>query len=211
MSGMVRIEGFKELEAALGELPVAFRREVILKAWKKAGAPMVQEAKTRAHRQANPRRRGGHKLGSRMAAKYGLDRALADSIALSAVKKNAAYPSETAAKLGPDAGHYYGLWEEKGTKASGARGAQSRAVVLRRSRKTGELKLGVRRAHKAKRGHAATPAHRFLEPAFQTHAERTAKAVGEELWKEIASKARSLARSAEKGRLSAKAREGLLE
>lgn len=182
----VQVIGFRELDEALAQLPATLRRDLVLRALKKAAAPMAREAKARARRQANPRRRGG-----RPASEL---KPLADSITVSAVRSNSAFPNEVAVKLGPDKDHFYGLFVEKGTKRRGR--------VYRDSK--GKFRRNRRR-------HAATRAFEFLEPAFQMHAERTAVVIGEELWKALAKKAESLAKKAEKGTLSKKAREGLTE
>jgi HK97 gp10 family phage protein len=181
----VEILGFKELEKALLDLPGTLRRDVVLRALKKAAEPMLQEARARARRQANPRRRGGYP-----ASEIG---PLADSITVSTVKENSSYPTEIAVKLGPDADHFYGRFVEKGT--------QRRGRVYRDNRG---------RFRRNKQRHGATPAHPFLEPAFAMHAERTAVAIGEELWKALAKKAESLAKKAEKGTLTKGAKEALL-
>ncbi len=201
---MVQVVGFKELDAALAELPEAFRRQVLLKAIRKAGKPMVKEAKARARRASSPRRRGGHRIGSAKAAAYGLNKALADSIEISAVDKSPSYPSEVAMKLGPDAAHFYGLFVEKGTKAKKAR-----------KDTTWHPGMGIAysyrlRGHRAYKSHHATRAYPFLEPAFKMHVERTIEAMGKELWSELSKKARSLARAAERGTISKKAGEALL-
>jgi hypothetical protein len=205
------VDGLKELDAALAQLPGVFRREVVLKAWRKASQPILLEARSRARRQAAPARRGGQRIGSPMSSKWGLGRALAESMTVSPVKADNRFADETAVKLGPDAGHYYGLFVEKGTRAHGTRAARSRAIVWRISAKTGQRKLGVRRGLRAKKGHAATRPFQFLQPAFALHGERAIPEFGVELWKEIEAKARNLARAAGRGKLSDRAREGLLE
>lgn len=181
----IEVLGFKELDAALAELPSALRREVVLKALRRAADPMVREARARARRQANPRVRGGtsaREMGP-----------LADSIQVSAVKARAEFPNEAAVKLGPDADHYYGLFVEKGTRARPRIYHDNRGKIRRNTR-----------------GHAATQAFEYLAPAFAMHAERAAQAIGEELWGVLAERARSLAKKAGKGTLSTKAREALL-
>ena len=182
----VEVLGFKELDAALAELPAALRREVVLKALRRAADPMVREARARARRQPNPRRRGGYPAGEM--------KALADSIQVSAVKPNASFPKEAAVKLGPDADHFYGLFVEKGTQARGRVYRDNRNKIRRNTR-----------------GHAATRAFEYLAPAFAMHAERAAQAIGEELWEVLAERARSLAKKAGKGTLTTKAKEALLE
>jgi len=182
----IQVIGFKQLDEALSQLPKSLRREVVLKALKKAAEPMVREARARARRQANPRVRGGVPAGEL--------KPLADSITVSAVKANSEFPNEVAVKLGPDADHFYGLFVEKGTRARGR--------VYRDAR--GKFRRGKRR-------HAASAAHEFLDPAFQMHADRAAVAIGEELWRTLAKKAGDLAKKAEKGTIGKAAREGLLE
>jgi hypothetical protein len=158
---------------------------VVLKALKKAAEPMVREARARARRQSNPLSRGGapaSELGP-----------LADSITVSAVKEKSDFPNEVAVKLGPDADHFYGLFVEKGTRARGR--------VYRDAR--GKSRRNVRR-------HAATRAFEYLAPAFAMHSQRAAVAIGEELWAKLAKKASELAKKAEKGTLTKKAKEALL-
>ncbi|MCK6478579.1 MAG: HK97 gp10 family phage protein [Planctomycetaceae bacterium] len=182
----VAVVGFKELDEALAQLPKSLRRELVLGALKKAAEPMVREAKARVRRQANPRVRGGVPAGEL--------KPLADSITVSAVKANSEFPNEIAVKLGPDADHFYGLFVEKGTKRRGR--------VYRDDR--GKFRRNKRR-------HSATRAFEFLGPAFAMHSERTAVAIGEELWRALAKKAEDLARKANKGTLSKKAKESLLD
>ena len=182
----IAVVGFKELDEALAQLPKSLRRDLVLRALKKAAEPMVREAKARARRQANPRVRGGVSAAEL--------KPLADSITVSAVKANSEFPNEIAVKLGPDADHFYGLFLEKGTKRRGR--------VYRDDR--GKFRRNRRR-------HAATAAFEFLGPAFQMHSERTAVAIGEELWRALAKRAGDLARKAQKGTISKMAREGLLD
>lgn len=182
----VAVLGFKELDEALGKLPKTLRRQVVLKALKEAAEPMVREARARAHRQAKPRRRGG-RPASEM-------KPLADSIQVVAVKANSDFPNEVAVKLGPDADHFYGLFVEKGTRRRGRVYHDARGKIRRN-----------------KRRHAETRAFEFLQPAFEMFSERTVEAIGRALWEELAKTADGLAKKAERGTLSKKAREGLLE
>ena len=107
----VQVVGFRELDAALAELPQALRRAVVLAALKKAAAPMVRDARAKARRGKDPRRRGSmkqRKSGESAAMGHG-----ADSIAARAVK--ASSPNEASVAVGPDARHWYMKFVEFGT------------------------------------------------------------------------------------------------
>jgi HK97 gp10 family phage protein len=107
----VQVVGFRELDAALAELPQALRRAVVLAALKKAAAPMVRDARAKARRGKDPRRRGSmkqRKSGESASMGHG-----ADSIAARAVK--ASTPNEATVAVGPDARHWYMKFVEFGT------------------------------------------------------------------------------------------------
>ena len=109
------------------------------------------------------------------------------------MKENSGFPNEVAVKLGPDADHFYGLFVEKGTRARGRAYRDNR----------GKFRRNVRR-------HAATRAFEYLAPAFAMHSQRAVVAIGEELWRTLSKKAQELAKKAEKGTLTTKAKEALL-
>ena len=107
----VQVVGFRELDAALAELPQALRRAIVLAALKKAAAPMVRDARAKARRGKDPRRRGSmkqRKSGESAAMGHG-----ADSIAARAAK--ASSPNEATVVVGPDARHWYMKFVEFGT------------------------------------------------------------------------------------------------
>jgi HK97 gp10 family phage protein len=107
----VQVVGFRELDAALAELPTALRRAVVLSALKKASAAMVRDARAKARRGKDPRRRGSmkqRKSGESASMGHG-----ADSIAARAVKATAA--NEATVAIGPDARHWYMKLVEFGT------------------------------------------------------------------------------------------------
>ncbi len=107
----VDVEGLEELDRALAEIPEALRRNVVLAALRKAAQPMVREAKARARRGTDPRRRGSQKQrtsGESERIGHGVD-----SITARAVRTDR--PNEAAVALGPDAKHWYMLFVEFGT------------------------------------------------------------------------------------------------
>ena len=107
----VQILGYRELDAALAHLPEALRRQVILRALKKAAVPMVRDARATARRGRDPRRRGSmkqRKLGESAAMGHG-----ADSIAARAGRSESMY--ESVVTVGPDARHWYMKFVEFGT------------------------------------------------------------------------------------------------
>jgi len=107
----VQVLGYKELDAALAQLPEALRRQVVVAALKKAAAPMVRDAKAAAHRGKDPRRRGSmkqRKSGESAAMGHG-----ADSIAARAAPSGS--PHEAVVAVGPDARHWYMKFLEFGT------------------------------------------------------------------------------------------------
>ena len=163
----VEVEGLTELDAALAELPAALRRGVVLAALRKAAAPIAKEARVRAPRGKDPRRRGSKKQRKRGESErigHG-----ADSIIVRAAKSKT--PTEAAVVIGPDAAHWYMRFVEFGTSRQ-------------------------------------APA-RFLTPAFEIHKEAAIRVTGEELWNTLSRTAARLARQAESGSLSKKARRAL--
>ncbi len=107
----VDVAGLKELDAALGEIPAALRRNVVLAALRKAAKPIVKDARARARRGTDPKRRGSpkqRKKGESESIGHG-----ADSIRVSAIKSSVR--SETAVAIGPDAKHWYMSFVEFGT------------------------------------------------------------------------------------------------
>lgn len=118
----VQIVGFRELDAALAELPQALRRAVVLAALKKAARPMVRDARAKARRGKDPRRRGSmkqRKSGESAAMGHG-----ADSISARALR--ASTPNEASITVGPDARHWYMKFVEFGT----ARQAPDRFLTI---------------------------------------------------------------------------------
>jgi HK97 gp10 family phage protein len=107
----VQILGYRELDAALAQLPQALRRQVVLAALKKAAAPMVRDAKASARRGKDPRRRGSmkqRKSGESASMGHG-----ADSIAARAASSESPY--EAVVAVGPDARHWYMKFLEFGS------------------------------------------------------------------------------------------------
>jgi len=107
----VQVVGFKELDAALAQLPEALRKNVVLAALKKAAAPMVRDARATARRGKDPRRRGSmkqRKSGESETIGHG-----ADSIAARAAPSSNRY--EVVVAVGPDAKHWYMKFLEFGT------------------------------------------------------------------------------------------------
>jgi HK97 gp10 family phage protein len=107
----VQVLGFRELDAALAQLPEALRRQVVVAALKKAAAPMVRDAKATARRGKDPRRRGSmkqRKSGESEAMGHG-----ADSIAARAAPSETPY--EAVVAVGPDARHWYMKFLEFGS------------------------------------------------------------------------------------------------
>ena len=107
----VQVVGFKELDAALAEIPASLRRNIVLAALRKAAQPIVRDARARARRGKDPRRRGSQKQrtkGESESMGHG-----ADSIAARAVKSSSA--NEAAVSVGPDARHWYMKFLEFGS------------------------------------------------------------------------------------------------
>lgn len=202
MAQTVTVVGLKELDAALGAVPEAFRRRIILGALRRASRPIIQEARARARRGSNPNRRGGVRVGSKQWVKWDLATPLADSITVSA--QRAETENSVTVAIGPSAGHFYGTFVEEGTKANPAREGMSRATYDRRSKKDGSLRLGIHRRRRAKKAHAATRAFPFLAPAFEAHTERTITALGAEMWTGILTTTAKLSARADAGKLTAR-------
>ena len=110
----VQVLGFKELDRALGELPQAFRRPVVLAALKKGSRPIVRDARARAPRGDDPKRRGSKK--QRRGGKAAALGAGADSIAARSVRATSA--TNTTVAVGPDKAHWYMKFSEFGTARS---------------------------------------------------------------------------------------------
>ena len=107
----VQVLGFKELDAALAQLPEALRRQVVLRALRKAAQPMVRDARAKARRGKDPRKRGSMKQ-----RKSGESEAMgpgADSIAARATRSSSS--TEAAVAVGPDARHWYMKFLEFGS------------------------------------------------------------------------------------------------
>lgn len=110
----LQVVGYKQLDAALGELPQALRRNVVLAALRKAARPTVRDARSRAPRGKDPKRRGSKK--QRRSKKSEGIGAGADSIAARAVRATTA--TTTTIAIGPDAQHWYLRFSEFGTARS---------------------------------------------------------------------------------------------
>ncbi len=111
MVAKVEVVGLAELDDALGHLPEALRRQVVLAALRKAARPMVRDAKARARRGTDPRRRGSKKQrrsGESERIGHG-----ADSIAARAMK--ATSQTQATVAVGPDARHWYMKFLEFGS------------------------------------------------------------------------------------------------
>ncbi len=102
----LKIEGFKELEDALRNLPQEVAGKVMRDALKRASQPMAEEAKRRAPRSDDPGP-GGH---------------MADSIDVRTMRVTDGLDDvETHLWIGPDRAHFYGLFQEFGTVHQGAK------------------------------------------------------------------------------------------
>lgn len=179
-----RVEGLREIDSALASLPSAVGRKVVQRALRRAARPVADEAKARVRRQMAPKRRGGVRIGSRTANKWGFDKSLAESIAVRTDAKAAQSPSETFLAIGPARSHFYGAFVERGTSARPGRPAQGRSTYLRRT-ESGEIRIAFTRARKGRRGHAATRAYPFMRPAWEMHQGRIVDVTKLELWSEI--------------------------
>lgn len=113
----MQLVGFRELDDALGRLPEALRRDVVLKALRAAGEPMVDAAAARLTRGSDPRKRGSKK--QRKSGESVAIGAAADSIAVRALR--ATTNTQVAAAVGPDAAHWYTRFREFGTSHEPAR------------------------------------------------------------------------------------------
>lgn len=101
-----KVEGFKELEAALRRLPEDIAGKVLRQALRKSVQTMAEEARAKAPRSDRPGPRGH----------------MADSIAvrnLKGVEGDA--DIEVHLSIGPDTNHFYGLFAEFGTVHQPAR------------------------------------------------------------------------------------------
>lgn len=203
----VQVVGVREADHAIGLLPEALRRNTILAALRKSVRPMIADARARAPKQLNPKRRGGQRLGSFLAAKWKLAKGLAQSIKASALR--ARDPHRVEIRVGYGRGHFYGRFFELGTSASSGQAARDRTTYVRRSKKTGELKAGVLRKRKARRGHAGLAPRPFLGPAFAAHQQEIVETVGVEIGRSVERTAARLARQAAAGKLSKTARRAL--
>lgn len=107
----VAVVGLRELETALAEIPASLRRNVVLAALRRAAQPIVRDARARARRGTDPRRRGSTKQrrsGESLTMGPG-----ADSIAARAVKSSVA--TEASVTVGPDRRHWYMKFVEFGS------------------------------------------------------------------------------------------------
>jgi HK97 gp10 family phage protein len=107
----IKIDGFADLDRALGELPQSVRRPVLLRALRKAAQPVVDQATATARRGRDPRKRGSKKQrtsGGSAWIGHGADSIKARP--LRPISTNAA-----AVAVGPDAQHWYMKFLEFGT------------------------------------------------------------------------------------------------
>ena len=105
------VEGLREVDDALAEIPQALRRPVVLSALRRAARPMVRDARLRAPRGTDPRRRGSEKQrrsGEAAAIGHG-----ADSIRARSVRARSQHEATVA--VGPDKKHWYMSLVEFGT------------------------------------------------------------------------------------------------
>ncbi len=110
-SELAYVEGLRELDDALAELPQALRRPVVLSALRRAAKPMIRDARLRAPRGTDPRRRGSRK--QRRAGKSVAIGPGADSIKARAMRARSQYEATVA--IGPDKKHWYMSFSEFGT------------------------------------------------------------------------------------------------
>lgn len=81
--------------------------------------------------------------------------------------------------------YFWGHFLEWGTSSSGPRGEAVRESYVRRSRKTGELKVGYTRKHKALKGRPGMRARPFLRPAWDAEKAEYLPRFGEYLWQAL--------------------------
>lgn len=130
LNELTHVEGFRELDKVLGELPQAFRRSVVLSALRKAARPMIKDARARALRGSNPRKRGSKKQrdsGEAETIGHG-----ADSIRVKAMR--ATSKNEATVAIGPSAKHWYMSFVEFGTSRQSPRPFLRPAFQVHRQR-----------------------------------------------------------------------------
>lgn len=177
MSVHAQIEGLEELERAFNELPKGMGRNVLLRALRKAGTPVANEAKSRAPRGKDPRRRGSKKQRkSGQSARMG---SMADSIRVRAVRATPGGTEVTVA-IGPSSAHFYSRFLEYGTHGS----------ILRRLGQAIKSGASATAARKALKAEAAAKPHRvparpFLRPAWDHNRDSVAGSIGETIWAEL--------------------------
>ena len=172
MSVTVRIDGLAALDRALGELPKATARNVLVRTLKKAAQPIADEARRLA-----PVSPGGG--------------ALRDSIAASSRVKNktgnAEYSAAMREGLGKEAARSALLAARKANKGQGS----FAQMFVGPARGSGV----IRYAHIVEFGSIRTAPHPFMRPAWDSTKDQALNIIKNELGNEIIRAARRLGRS----------------
>lgn len=113
----LKFDGFADLDQALSQLPEALRRPVALSALRKASEPMVAEARRRAPRGKDPKRRGSTK--DRRTGRSATLGPAADTIRARAVRAESR--TEATVSVGAGPGRFYLKYSEFGTSRQPAR------------------------------------------------------------------------------------------
>jgi len=167
MSVVVTIEGFKALDAALGELPKTIARNVLKRTLAKAGEPIAEDAR-------------------RMVPVESGD--LRDSISVSPTVKNKAGSAEFAAAMRAGLGKDAAVSAMRDARR--AAGPQYFAEMFVGP----STPLGFH-AHFVEFGTANMPAHPFMRPAWDAGKSGALSTIRSELGNQIIAAARRIARS----------------
>jgi len=186
-----RVSGFKGLDEALAELPSAVRPAIVRRALRRAAQPIVDDARRRAPRGTDPRKRGSKK-DRRTGKSAGLGPA-ADSIRATVVPSTSEHEASVAVAAGPR--HFYLRFSEFGTS-----GGRRRVHVGYRpsTSKFSKNRTYVRKVWEVEMGSSRQPARPFLRPAFETQKERALAILADELTTSIDQAVRRVARQEER-------------
>lgn len=168
-----KVSGFEDIDQMLARLPALVGSEAQSKALVDAAEPVRATAASLCKRGTVGHGRGAHK-----------GQHLADNIEIYDVTQHATSTKATIVVSYPR-DFFYGHMLEWGTSPKAARGAQGRTEFMRRSQKTGEMKIGYTRKHKALRGHPGIKARPFLRPAWDAHKGDFLSLFGAAMWQRL--------------------------
>ncbi len=171
----VRVDGLKELDAALGELSKATARNVLKRVLKRAGQPIADAAKSYAPKDTNE---------------------LAESIVVSPKIKNTVGNDEFAKAMKAGLGKDAAVSALRGARRA-AKGEGSFAIVYVGPTQAKTKRNAIKRIVQ-EFGSRKMPAHPFMRPAWDSQKERALDIIKSDLGAEILKTAARVAKKAKR-------------